>query len=210
MGQWFASVFQNLFSFLFGWYQWLGNFIVNGIGGFFGQLFTLISDTAKWIVNSLSDTFTGLFNWLGATFKNLIQGLADAISGFFTWLGNVLHMLFQGLIDFINLLFAPLIKFFDGLWYFIVQALTVIVLVLKVLLGLFGVVLGVIGGFFNTIFSFLAWSGSGTSVNAAYAGGFSFFLNAFGQMGGDIFASILAVMIWLMAIYAIFKIVRTN
>lgn len=188
MGDWFSSVFSNLFGFLVGWFKWLGNSIVDGVGGFLNQVISVIHDGLIYVVSAIADTINELGTWLASVFRDLLQGL----------------------IDVIKMLFTPVLKFFDGIIYFLAQAMTVIVLVLKVVLGLVGVVFSGIGGFFNTIFSFLSWSGSSVIYPSAYTDGFNMAFNAFSDMGGDIIAGVLAALVWLLAIWTIFKVVSAR
>lgn len=184
MGDWFSSTFQNLFSFIFGWIKWLAGSIVNGLGSFFNALYVLL--------------------------KNGFESLGEDINNVIVWLGGLIHDLSQSFVSALQNIFGPLIMFFSGLLYFITQVLAVIILVLKVILGLIGVLFGLFAGFVNTVVGFASWDGSATSVNSVFSGGFNFFLGAFNSMGGNVIAGVLAVVIWLIAVYVIFKIIGSN
>lgn len=177
--------------------------VVDGIGSFINALGDFLGDKLTWLGNKI----IACFNFLADVIKDLGQGLGNIFKSLFTWLGDLLKFLFQGLIDFIRNVFGKVFLFFDGLWYFIVSIITVIVLALKVILGLFGVLFAVIGGFFVTVFSFLSWSGAPAPVHSAFGSGFDFFMSGFTQVGGNIIAGVISVIIWLLTIFIIFKIV---
>lgn len=144
---------------------------------------------------------------MGSFINGLFQNLFNLMGGLFSWLGNLLWSVFQWLFNALYNLLYPVVSFFAGWVYFIAQVLQVVVLALRLVLGLVGVVFGVIGGFFNTIVGFLSWSGGAVTYPSAYQGGFSLVMNAIDQMGGDIFAGVLAVLVWILAVWVIFRVV---
>lgn len=142
-------------------------------------------------------------------FQSLSQGLFNGISAIANWFGGLLSNLFGGLKDFITSLFAPLILLFQGIWYLITSIFTVVVLVIQVILGLFYVAAGIIGGIFTTFSSLMGFTGSTSYyyLPSAYQQGFNSVTDVLNQSGFNTLAYIVAAFVWMMTAYALIKIV---
>lgn len=150
-------------------------------------------------LSTLGDTFISSIDSLGTLLSSGLSSVSQAIWGFFTWLWNNLVTFFQPLMDFVN-----------GVIYFIEQVLGVVVLVLTLALKLIAIPFALIGGLFHIISSFLSWSAVPSSIDTDFQQGLNIFKTALDSVGGDVIAGVLSFLVWLLIVYAIFRILSKD
>ncbi|MEL7656938.1 MAG: hypothetical protein AAGU75_13650 [Bacillota bacterium] len=141
-------------------------------------------------------------------FQSLIQNMMNAITNIANWFGSIFQGFFTGIKGFITTLFKPLILLFEGVWYLITNLFSIVVLVIKLILGLFHVVAAVIGGIFSTFGQLLGFTGitSYYHLPTAYHEGFYGIANILNQAGFNTVAYIMAAFVWMITAYAVIRI----
>lgn len=141
-------------------------------------------------------------------FQGLFQYLLNAIVSIANVLIGIPGALFNAFKSFMVQLFGPILLLFQGIWYLITSIFNIVILVVQVILGLFYVAAGVIGGIFSTFSQLMGFSGNTAYYNvpSAYSQGFSAVANFFSQTGFSNIAYIAAVFVWMLTAYAVIRI----
>lgn len=153
--------------------------------------------------------FGGLFGQLRNLFSSLFSFMGDIYHDLTSFIGNLFSGFWNAFTTFITNLFGPILDFFDAVLYLFKQAFVIVILVLKVIAALFGLLISFANGIINTLIGFAGWSGSTQYYSLAdpLQTGMGFTMGIVNQTGLNILPLVIAVFIWLLTAYGVFKIV---